>query len=587
MSSAGRGHLAAGAVAGLASGALVLALGGGPWGGSWLALWLLAGAVGAAFAALLGHTTQGHAAMASAGLLLGLLLWILGPLSLVPLLEGRGPTWSLREAGEAFPSLVGALLYGALTALGAYAIVAVRGQGGRRDVVAGEVASPATRVVILGGGFGGVSVAQGLERRFASDPDVDVTLVSSSNFLLFTPMLAEVASSAVEPQHVSAPLRAACPRTRFRRGVVEGVDLAGRSVRVRTGGSAPCETLPYDHLVIALGTVPEYRDLPGLEAHSFALKTLADAVALRNHVIGLLEEADGERDPAARARALTFVAVGGGFAGTEAIAELFDLTHGVLHLFPGVRAEELRFVLVHSRASILAEVGEELGAYALDKLRERDIEFRLEERVVSAGPEWLRLKGGEELSTRTVVWTAGNRPAPVVARLSEAIGDGGALAVDATLQVAGQPGLWALGDCARIPDPREPGSFYPPTAQHALREGKLLADNLAAVIDGRAAKPFEFTALGVLVALGHRTAVADIRGRQFSGLLAWLMWRGIYLGKLPGIDRRLRVLFDWTLDLFFARDVVLTGDRDRERGGGENRAADEAPSEARVPERVG
>ncbi|MBA2794422.1 MAG: FAD-dependent oxidoreductase, partial [Thermoleophilaceae bacterium] len=452
MGSARSGLVAAGAVAGLASGALVLALGGATWDSSGLLQLGLAALVGAGLAAVLGHATQGYAAMTSAGLLCGLLLWIVGPLSLGPLLEGRGPTWSLREAGDAFPSLVGMLLFGALTALVAYAIVALRGQGGERAVVAGQVASPGTRVVILGGGFGGVSVAQGLEKRFASDPDVDVTLVSASNFLLFTPMLAEVASSAVEPQHVSAPLRAACPRTRFRRGVVEGIDPVSRAVSVRTGGSMPCEVLPYDHLVLALGTVPAYRDLPGVEANSFALKDLQDAVGLRNHVIGLLEEADGERDAAERARALTFVVVGGGFAGTEAVAELFDLTHGVLHLFPGVRAQELRFVLVHSREGILAEVGDELGAYALAKLRERGIEFRLESRVESADPRAVRLEGGEEIATSTLVWTAGNRPAPVVAKLSERLGERGALTVEPTLAVPGHPGLWALGDCARVPD---------------------------------------------------------------------------------------------------------------------------------------
>lgn len=584
MRSVHRGQLAAGALAGLASGGLVVALGGGAWSSGSLGLVCLAAVVGAGLAALLGHATQGYAAMASAGLLFGLLLWILGPLSLAPLLDGRSPEWSLGEAAAAFPALVGCLLYGALTALVAYAIMAMIGMGAERAVVAGEGSDPSTRVVILGGGFAGVSAAQGLEKRFASDPDVDVTLVSSSNFLLFTPMLAEVASSAVEPQHVSAPLRAACPRTRFRRGSVEGIDLVGRSVSVRTGGSMPCETLPYDHLVIALGTVSAYRDLPGVEANSFGLKTLEEAVALRGHVIGLLEEADGERDGAARERALTFVVVGGGFAGTEAVAELFDLTHGVLHLFPGVRAEELRFVLVHSRESILAEVGEDLGAYALGKLRERDIEFRLGTRVESAGPESLRLESGEEISARTLVWTAGNRTAPVVAALGEQIGESGALTVEPTLAVPGHPGLWALGDCARVPDPRTPGSFYPPTAQHALREGKLVAANVAAVIRGKAPEPFEFTAIGVLVALGHRTAVADIRGRQFSGLLAWVMWRGIYLGKLPGLDRRLRVLLDWTLDLFFARDVVLTGAGGRR--GRDAEGAAEGSSEERVPERV-
>ena len=548
-----RADLGLGAAAGLVSGLVLAALtlwqgmavagllgltGRGP---TQVALQLLAAALtGAAIAVLLGYATQGYSAMVSGGLLVGLMLWILGPLTLGPLLQGRGPTWALDEASVAFSSLIADLLYGALTALLFYGLVTARGGGEAPTARGGPTERPRVRVVIAGAGFAGVGVAQGLERHFARDPEVDVTLVSASNYLLFTPMLAEVASSAVEPAHISAPVRAACANTRFRRGVVSGIDLGAGVLRMRAGGSTSDRSLRYDHLVLALGGVADFRDLPGLEDNSFTLKKLEDAVSLRNHVIALLEAAEGEADADERGRRLTFVVAGGGFAGTEAIAELFDLVHGALHYYPSLRAEELRFVLVHSRARILPEVGDELAAYALERLRARGIEFELERRVESARAGALRLEGGHEISTDTIVWTAGNRPAPVLASLSEQLGGEGAIPVEPTLQVAGHANVWALGDCAAIPDPGRPGRSYPPTAQHALREGKLVAANLAAVIRGERPKAFAFEPIGVLVALGRRTAVADIRGRQFSGLAAWLMWRGVYLGKLPGLERKLR-----------------------------------------------
>ncbi|MBA2580726.1 MAG: NAD(P)/FAD-dependent oxidoreductase [Thermoleophilaceae bacterium] len=572
MRSLRREDMAIGAAAGLVSGLVLVALtlwqgmaisgllgltGRGP---AEVALQLLlATLAGAGLAGVLGYAAQGYSAMVSGGLLAGLLLWIAGPLTVAPLLEGRGPTWSLREAGDVFSSLIADLLFGALTAFLFYMTLAVRRRGESPSARGGPSEEPRVRVVIAGGGFAGVSVAQGLERHFARDPEVDVTLVSSSNYLLFTPMLAEVASSAVEPAHISAPVRASSARTRFRRGVVQEIDPASGVVQVRTGGSLSDQELPYDHLVLALGSVADFRDLPGVEANSFTLKTLEDAVALRNHVISLLEEAEGEAHSEERRRQLTFVVAGGGFAGTEAIAELFDLVHGVLHYYPSLRAEELRFVLVHSRDRILPEVGERLASYALEKLRARGIDFELERRVESATAGALRLEGGHEIHTHTIVWTAGNRPAPVLAPLSEQLEGKGAIPVEPTLQVVGHPSLWALGDCASIPDPRRPGASYPPTAQHALREGKLVAGNVAAAIRGEEPKAFAFEPIGVLVALGRRTAVAEIRGRQFSGLAAWIMWRGIYLAKLPGLERKLRVLLDWTLDLFFTRDVVLTG----------------------------
>jgi NADH dehydrogenase len=485
----------------------------------------------------------GPAVSAAGGLLLGLLGWAFWWLTVDSLLQGAAPTWSIAAAAAVYPELVGSLLQGTLAGLIFHGVV-------RRFRDRPAKPRPrAPRVVIVGGGFGGVAAARRFERLNLRGHRIDVTLVSDSNHLLFTPMLAEVASGGLEERHISSPVRAAVAHTRFRHGRVAGVDVARRVVRLEAGG----EALPYDHLVLAVGSVPHVPDLPGVAENACTLKSLADAVRLRDRVLTLLERADQEDDPGERARLLTFVVAGGGFAGTEVVAELYDLTHDVLHFYPGIDPGEPRFVLVHAGARILPELSERLGEYALGKLRARGIELRLGTRVAAAGGRDVRLDDGAVIPAATLVWTAGNRPGPLVRTIA---GDG-PVVVDRTLRAFGLDGVWAIGDCARIP--AEDGSPYPPTAQHATREGQAVADNIAAVLKGRRPVPFRFRTLGVFVALGHRTAAGEIRGRPFSGLSAWLLWRGVYLAKLPGVDRRVRVLLDWGLDVVFPRDIVVTG----------------------------
>jgi NADH dehydrogenase len=312
--------------------------------------------------------------------------------------------------------------------------------------------------------------------------------------------------------------------------------------------------------VLALGSIPDYRGLPGLEEHAFTLKTLEDAMRLRNHVISLLERADVEPDPEERQRQLTFVVAGGGFAGTETVAELFDLAHDVLRYYPRIDPAELRFMLVHSRDRILPELSQALGDYSRGKLEDRGITCVLNARVAEATAEAVVLQDGRTIDTRTLVWTAGNQPNPLLATLPHELNRRGAIVTDETMRVVGVDDVWAVGDCAQIPDPHHEGEFYPPTAQHALRQGKVVAENVVAALKGRAPKPFRFRTLGLLVALGHRTGAAEIQGRRFSGLLAWLLWRSIYLSKLPGLEKKVRVMLDWTIDLFFPRDIVLTVD---------------------------
>ena len=567
-----RREIAAGAVAGLIGGAVfalamqergltadVTGLLGLSSSAGGLSLHLLLGALaGAGFGAIFRYQPHSYATTMTSGVVYGLIVWIIGPLTLRPILDGVSPTWSADDAVAAFPSLIGHLMFGGLTGLVFHLLATL--DRSRRPAAEGQPveAPPPRRVVILGGGFGGLGTAQRLEQLYRRDPSLEITLVSKSDYLLFTPMLAEVAAGGLEAQHISAPVRAACPRTECRHAEVDSIDAGAKVVRLRTRGSVRAAALPYDHLVLALGAVPNFYGLPGLQEHALTLKTLEDATRLRNHVIAALEQADAERDDAERRRLLTFVVAGGGFAGTETIAELFDLARSARRYYTHVQRNDLRFVLIHSGDRILPELSPELGTYALDKLRVRGIEFLLGRRVAGATATAVLLDDGSEVPTRTLVWTAGNQPNPLLQTLPCERSRGGQVVVDGTLRVQGLNDVWAVGDCAQIPDPDSEGRFYPPTAQHALREGRVVAENISAGFAGKAFQEFRFRTVGTLVALGHRTAVAEIRGRRFSGQLAWLMWRATYLSKLPGMEQKVRVALDWALDLVFPRDIVLT-----------------------------
>ncbi len=536
----------------------------------WLVFLLLNACGGALYGSLYRFQPGRLAAAVGGGLMFGLLWWGGVWLTAIPLITATGPGWSVAEASTAFPLLISNVLTWALAALlfhtaGSHVI----GDRALTGPVAATGVQIRHRVVIVGGGFGGVATAQRLEQLLTHRPEVAVTLVSESNFLLFTPMLAGVASGSLVPRHVAAPLRATCPRTTIRRATVETVDTDARTVWIRSSRETAAEAIPFDQLVLAVGAVPAFRGLPDVAGRAFTLKTLADATELRDHIIGLLDRAENEIAADVRRRLLTFAVAGGGFAGVELVAELHDLVHDVLVYHPRIESHELRFVLIHSRHRILPELSEELGAYALDRLRRRGVDFALGVRVTGASRDGILLSDGASISTETFVWTAGNEPAPLVRSfLSEA--ESSVLATDENLRVDGFHGIWAVGDCASIPDSDRDGQPCPPTAQHALRQGRQAADNLVAAMDGRRLRPFRFRALGMLVVLGHNTAAAEIRGLRFSGLLAWFLWRGIYLSKLPGFEKKVRVLIDWLLDLVFPRDIVIAGSQQagRRRQGG-------------------
>lgn len=412
-----------------------------------------------------------------------------------------------------------------------------------------------TRIVIIGGGFAGTAIALRLERTFRRDDSVEITLVDFENFFTFTPLLPEVPSGSIQPKHIVFPLRALLKRTKVRQAEVRAIDLKRRTVTAAHCDACGNDTIPFDHLVLALGSVPNYFGLPGVAEHSLTMKSLADATALHAHVIDKLEHADLQPDPAVRRQMLTFVVAGGGFAGVETLAELNDFVRLATRFYPHVSPDDVRVILIHSGERILPEVSESLSRYALNKLQSRGIEVKLKTRVSSCSRNIVRLTDGTEVHAHTFVWAAGTSPSPMLNLVDVPRIKRGRVEVDETMAVRNCPGVWAVGDSAAIPDVVT-GGTCPPTAQYALRQGKRLADNVAATIRGESTKPFRFKALGLLAGLGRRSAVAEIFGLRFSGFIAWWLWRTIYLMKLPGFERKLRVAIDWTLDLFFARDIV-------------------------------
>jgi NADH dehydrogenase len=412
-----------------------------------------------------------------------------------------------------------------------------------------------TKLLILGGGFGGMYTALELEKAFGKDPGVEITLVNRENFFLFTPMLHEVAASDLDITTIVNPIRKMLRRTNFFDGEVRSIDLTNKRVVVSHGidASHPHE-LDYDHLVLALGSVTNFYGIAGLAERALTMKSLADAVYLRNRLIEHLEEADFECSTLPPEQLLTFAVAGGGFAGVETVAAVNDFLREALKHYPHLNEAILRIVLVEHGPMILPELGPELGRYAQRKLAQRKVEFRLGTKVTGLTERGVELSDGTTLPARTLVWTAGTAPNPLLEPLTCAK-ERGRITVNEFLEVPGCPGVWALGDCASIPD-KKSGRPYPPTAQHALRQGKVLGQNIAATVRGGPKKSFVFSIIGQLATIGRRTGVAKILGFKFSGFIAWWLWRTIYLSKLPRAEKKLRVTLDWTLDLFFSKDLV-------------------------------
>jgi len=411
------------------------------------------------------------------------------------------------------------------------------------------------QIVILGGGFGGVYTARCLEKLLPPG-DADISLVNRENYWVYQPMLPEVISGSIALTDVVAPIRRLCPRTNLIMREAEEIDLKNRVITVSPGFRPRQKKIPYDYLVIALGELTNFYGMPGMLENAMPFRTLADAIALRNHVIHVLEEADVEEDADLRRRLLTFVVGGGGFSGVEVTAELNDFVRAVKKNYLRLRNEQVRCVLVHSRGRILPEMADPLALFAQKILRKRGVEIILNDRLVAATSEKAILKSGLEIPSKTIISTVPATAPPILAKL-DCAKDKTKLLVSTALELQGYEGqVWALGDCASIKTVS--GKSVPPTAQHATREASTCAINIARAIRGGTPSGFAFEGLGTLASLGHGSAVAQIFGLKISGILAWFLWRTIYLAKIPGIKSKVRIGMDWLIHLLFPPDLAQT-----------------------------
>jgi NADH dehydrogenase len=428
----------------------------------------------------------------------------------------------------------------------------------------------AWHVVIAGGGFGGFYAARALERVLPGH-SARVTLVNDANFMLYTPLLPGAAGATLDPRHVVVPLRSQLRRTDLLIGRVldgnpavgvkpaAGASPARGTLRVRRIDGEQV-TLSYDRLVVALGSVSRTLPIPGLAQHAIGLKSLSDATTLRNQVLSCLDIAESLDDPRERAPYLGFVFVGAGYAGVEGLAELQDFAARVIDLYPRCNAQGMRWVLVEARERIMGEVSRGLSRFARRELEGRGIEVYTETTLSEVTEDGALLSDGQRVAARTVVWTAGVKPAPAVAALSLPLGTDGRVLVDARMRVQGHHGrIWAIGDCAAVPDPFHRGRPCPPTAQHALRQGRRVARNVAASLGNGSERRFRHRTLGVVAELGHNKAVAITLGLRWRGLPAWFIARTYHLLLMPGWGRRLRLLADWNVALLFGRDASDPG----------------------------
>ena len=416
----------------------------------------------------------------------------------------------------------------------------------------------AWNVVIAGGGFAGASAARTLERLLPKQ-SARLVLVNDVNFLLYTPFLPEAAAGTLEPRHVVTPLRDILDRTYLRLGAICGHDPAARTVTLRTHEDET-EELRYDQLLVAVGSVSRSLPVPGLDRHAIGFKSLADAIWLRNHVIETLEQANATEDPARREELLTYVFVGGGYSGLEALAELQDFAADAMERYPRARLHGMRWILVEAMDRVLPEVPRDLADYAVRELRGRGIDVRLGTRLEQAAADAASLSTGESIPTRTIVWTTGVAPHPSLGSLALPLDECGKVRVDDHMQVEGMDGVWAIGDCAAVPDPARPGSSCPPTAQHAVRQGPAVAHNIAAAL-GVATRPrrFDYRAKAAFVNLGRYKAVGKVGRLSFRGFPAWWMARSYHMSQIPGATRKIRAVVDWTVGLPFRRDVAEVG----------------------------
>ena len=429
-----------------------------------------------------------------------------------------------------------------------------------------ELVKNKKKIVVLGGGFAGVECTRQLESKFGNNPDIELVMISEDNFLLFTPMLPQVASGMIETRHIVLPIRTICEKTKFYEGRIKNIDPYGKIVTLWGTGDKRSLSIHYDFLVIALGSETNFFGMTDVEKNAFTMKTLNDAVMLRNRVIDMLEQAENETNPILRKSFLNFVVVGGGFAGIETAGELMDLLLDARKHYPTILKEDIKVVVLEALPMILPGFNQKLAEFAKEKMVERGIEIKLKTAVTSFDGNEVTIKTLDEtpkdpiddskiggIRTKTLVWTAGVTPVNTIKR-SMFKTEKGKLVVNEYLEVADFPGVFATGDCALFLDPTTQKPF-PPTAQIAEAQAKTAAKNLQAIINNSEKEKFEFHSKGQMAIIGKRTGIATFLGMNISGFWAWLLWRNVYLSKISTLDKKVRVFLDWTIDLFFDRDI--------------------------------
>jgi NADH dehydrogenase len=416
----------------------------------------------------------------------------------------------------------------------------------------GDLSKLKTRIVVVGGGFGGLYTASALDKLTREDPTVEVTLISRDNFLLVTPLLFEAGSGVLDPRHVVSPCRALLKKARFCEANVTEIDIANRVVKAAHRSGIRNYEFQYDQLVIAVGGITNRSIIPGSDL-AMAFKTVADAVLLRNHVLDMFEQADIETDPERKQRLLTFVIIGTGLVGVELAGELNDFMHNLTATYKNISMQDIKLVMYEATPSFLRELPQDLAAYAREKLAKRGVAIYLEAPVNQIRTDGVVLKTGEYVPAQTVVLCAGVAPNPLLATI-QLEKNRGRIVVDATMRVKDHPEVWALGDCAVIPDPE--GKPYPQLAQHALREARLLARNIVGSLKGQTPLPFVYKNKGTLAALGRYSAIGRVLVFKIRGFPAWFVWRGYYLLQMPKWSRRIRIMIDWALAVVFKNDVA-------------------------------
>jgi NADH:ubiquinone reductase (H+-translocating) len=437
----------------------------------------------------------------------------------------------------------------------------------------GTASNMSEHVLIVGGGYVGMYTALQLRRKMRRrlrDGQLKITLVDPQSYMTYQPFLPEAAAGNLEPRHVVVSLRRVLPGVTILNGRVTGIDHALREATVRVverGEDEPEEirTISYDLLVFCPGSISRTLPIPGLAEHGIGFKTVAEAIFLRNHVLRQLDIAASTTDAETRRRALTFVFVGGGYAGVEALAELEDMARDACEYYPDLDAEEMRWVLIEASDRILPEVGVDMGKWTVEALRRRGIDVRLQTLLKNAENLDLVLSDGEEFGAGTLVWTAGVRPNPLVKETDLPLDDKDRVKATAELTVEGVDNAFTAGDIAAVPDLTKPGEFCAPNAQHAVRQAKVLGDNVVATLQGRQLKAYKHAYAGSVASLGLHKGVAQVYGIKLRGLPAWFMHRTYHLSRLPTLNRKARVTADWTLALFFKREVVSLGTLERPR----------------------